>query len=87
MEVAHNGCLCLWGGDGPQQQPWGGSGLLRDPHSSSHIHREERKGGGDTGDQDISVCLYILCVFVSPSCFGEEVKTDRDTGGAGRKRL
>lgn len=85
MEVAHNGCLCLWGGDGPQQQPWGGSGLLRDPHSSSHIHREERKGGGDTGDQDISVCLYILCVFVSPSCFEEGVKTDRD--GGGRKRL
>lgn len=80
MEVAHNGCLCLWGGDGPRQQPWGGSGLLRDPHSSSQTQRGEGVGGV-TGDWEILAFVYV-CACVS-FLFRGKGKNGQRYGGAG----
>lgn len=60
MEMAHNGWLCLWGGDGLQQHPCGGlrASVPPTPPSSPHIHSEERRGLKE--DQRTALCVSPL---------------------------
>lgn len=51
-----------------------------------HPRYREVKGCRDpTGDREILAFVYV-CACVSPSCFGEGVKMDRDMGGPGGGR-
>lgn len=79
MEVAHNGCLCVWGGDGLQRQPWGGRRApLCPPHSSPHIQREERRGS----ERGSGHRLVRACPLFQGRC-KKRTHTWRGGGGGG----
>lgn len=78
MEMAHNGWLCLWAGDGLQQQPCGGLRASVPPHPPFLTpHTQRGKEGAERG---LGYCLVCVSPF-----FRGEVKTDTCMRGWGQR--